>query len=463
MSLRGFAWSLLLLPTVAGASAFRLEARTEAQLYSIRSYQNGDPASLTTLPRRRLVQYLGLEAFELITGEPIGFETSLRVFADWGLPHGESAKIDGAKSEDADLLCANVSYRGPHLQVRLGRQTYVDFMDIAAFDGATVRYVTKLGIGAEAYSGLWVKGGSVLGSSNYQPDGIRESDLRRVALMTAKPYAALDDIEPLVGAKLLVEKLAGISASLGFRQSWLSGKTDIQRLSAEAKWGGKVKGLNVFGGIEYDLVSPGISNARLQARYDGAEFAALVEAMHVTPVLSSDSIFMYFAIAPRDAARVRADYYPAGPLRFYLQGTVDAYGQNINSNSGVYEALKDPALPSGLSFGGSGGAAAKISTVRAGLDLTAKVGWGGRQVWVDGSVGWVPENGIFSLDGRLSIANSQDNLNTRLNGTFVGLQAWASYFFNRNTRASLVLEENLNPYSKSDTKVFFMLDWKVTL
>ena len=168
VKLKGLAWSLLLLPTLAGASAFRLEARTEAQLYSIRSFRDGDPSSFSTLPRRRLVQYLGLEAFELISNEPIGFETSLRVFADWGLPHGESAKIDGAKSEDADLLYANVSYRGPHLTVRLGRQTYVDFMDFTSFDGATVRYVDAIGLGAEVYSGLWVKGSSVLGSSVYR-------------------------------------------------------------------------------------------------------------------------------------------------------------------------------------------------------------------------------------------------------------------------------------------------------
>jgi hypothetical protein len=54
-------------------------------------------------------------------------------------------------------------------------------------------------------------------------------------------------------------------------------------------------------------------------------------------------------------------------------------------------------------------------------------------------------------------------LNKRLKGNFFGVQLWGSYFFNRNTRASLVLEENLNSFSKSDTKVFFMLDWKITL
>lgn len=462
MKLKGIAWALLLLPTLAGAQAFRLESRTEAQLDSIRTFRDGDPSSLTTLPRRRLVQYLGLEAFELISKEPIGFETSLRVFADWGLPHGESARLDGAKSEDADLLYANVSYRGPQLTVRIGRQTYVDFMDIASFDGATVRYVSSLGLGAELTGGLWVKGSSVLGSSVYQPDGIRESDLRRVALMTARPYAALDDIEPLVGAKLFVEKLLGISASVGFRQAWLSGKTDIQRLAAEARWG-KLKGLNVFGGAEYDLVMSRVSNLRLQGRYDAAEFAVLAEVMHVTPVLSADSIFLYFSSAPRDAARLRGDYYPAGPFRFYLQGTVDAYGMNINSNAAVFDSLKDPALASGLSLGGSAGAGWKQGPVRAAADVTFKTGWGGRQVWVDVSAGWIPENGIFTLDSRLSFANVEDALNAQLKGNFFGVQAWGSYFFNRNTRASLVLEENINPYSRSDTKVFFMLDWKVTI
>jgi hypothetical protein len=457
VKLRGIAWSLLLLPTLAGASAFRLEARTETQLYSIRSFRDADPSSLTLLPRRRLVQYLGIEAFELITGQPIGFETSLRVFADWGLPHGEADRIDGAKSEDADLLYANVSYRGPHLNVRLGRQTYVDFMDIASFDGLTVRYVDSIGIGAEAYSGLWVKGSSVLASSVYQPDGIRESDLRRLAAKTTTPYAALDDIEPLVGAKLLAQNIGGFSGSFGFRQAWLSGKTDIQRLALEAKYG-RGKGLNFFGGFEYDLVLPRVSNARLQGRYDGDEFGVLAEAMRVSPVLSADSIFLYFATAPRDAIRVRGDYYPAGPLRLYAQVSVDSYG----SSAPVFQNLQEPA-PSGIAFGASGGAALKQGTMRAAADASFKGGWGGRQLWIDVTAGWVPENGIFTVDGRFSFANVQDGLNARLRGNFFGAQLWGSLFLNRNTRASVVLEENVNPFSRSDTKLFFMLDWKVTL
>jgi hypothetical protein len=466
VKLRGLAWSLLLLPTLASASAFRLESRTEAQLYSLRTFRDGDPTTLSVLPRRRLVQYLGLEAYELITGEPLGFETSLRVFADWGLPHGEAAKLDGIRSEDADLLYANVFYRGEHLQARVGRQTYIDIMDITSFDGALVRYVHKIGIGAEAYAGLWVKGSSVLASSVYQPDGIRESDLRRVGLMVARPYAALDDIEPVVGAKLLVENIAGFSGSFGFRQAWLSGKTDIQRLALEAKYGG-TRGLIVLGGAEYDLVMARVSNLRLQGRYDGTEVAVLAEVMRVTPVLSADSIFLYFATAPRDAARIRADYYPSGPFRFYAQLGADLYNTVLNDKSAVYGNISDPMTTepaaSPLSISGNVGVGWRQGTVRGGADGTVKAGYGGRQIWVDVNLGWAPENGVFSLDGRLSFANVEDSLNKRLKGNFFGVQLWGSYFLNRNTRASLVLEENLNSFSKSDTKVFFMLDWKITI
>lgn len=104
-------------------------------------------------------------------------------------------------------------------------------MDFMAFDGLRARYVHRLGVGAEAYGGLWVKGGSLLGSATFQPDGTRESDLARQAAASA---ANLSDLEPLYGAKLLLENLGGYSASVGHRKSLLAGKTDLERA---ARWG----------------------------------------------------------------------------------------------------------------------------------------------------------------------------------------------------------------------------------
>src|SRR5450432_1891849 len=80
----------VLLPSSVLAAAFEVDARTEAQVSSIRAYRDTDPSNPVLLPRRRLVQYLGIDAFELIPDAPLGFESSLRVFADFGLPLGES-------------------------------------------------------------------------------------------------------------------------------------------------------------------------------------------------------------------------------------------------------------------------------------------------------------------------------------------------------------------------------------
>jgi hypothetical protein len=196
-------------PSEAPASAFLVDARTEAQAYQIRAYRDSDPDHPTLLPRRRIVQYLGVNGFELITGEDLGFETSLRIFADLGLPRGEAAKIDGLRAEQADLMYAYAKFRSGPIEAQLGRQTYVDITDYMAFDGLRLRYLSRIGIGAEAYGGLWVKGGMLLGSSVYQPDGTRESDKRRISLGTPGANPVLDEIEPVYGAKLLAENIKG--------------------------------------------------------------------------------------------------------------------------------------------------------------------------------------------------------------------------------------------------------------
>ena len=210
---------------------------------------------------------------------------------------------------------------------------------------------------------------------------------------------------------------------------------------------------------------PRISNARLMARFDAAEFAVSAELMHVTPVLSADSIFLYFATASRDEARARVDYYPTGAFRFYLSGVADNYNTNLNPalSTGAELASGRFAFPPSFAWGGSVGTLAKAGTLKASLDLTYKNGYGGRQAWVDLAGGWTPENGLFTVDARLSYANIHDPLNPLLQGGFFGAQLWGSWFLSRSTRASLVVEENVNAFTRSDTKVFLIFDWKITI
>jgi hypothetical protein len=449
-------------PSEAPASAFLVDARTEAQAYQIRAYRDSDPDHPTLLPRRRIVQYLGVNGFELITGEDLGFETSLRIFADLGLPRGEAAKIDGLRAEQADLMYAYAKFRSGPIEAQLGRQTYVDITDYMAFDGLRLRYLSRIGIGAEAYGGLWVKGGMLLGSSVYQPDGTRESDKRRISLGTPGANPVLDEIEPVYGAKLLAENIKGISGSVGYRKALLAGKSDLERATAELRYG-RGKGLNLTGGMDYDLIISRVAQVRVLVRWDQAKFALSAEAMRTSPVLSAESIWYYFATAPRDELRLRADYTPVGPFRYYVQGLGTKYNTNINSALGLANALRDPALPSTLNAGGSAGAAYREASFRSALDVSYRRGYGGRQLWVDLTGGYTAGDERYTLDGRFSLANVADAFNPTLQGTFYGAQVWVSYLFSHSARGSLAIEENINDFTRSDFKVFFLFDLRTIL
>ncbi|MCP3059991.1 hypothetical protein LXT21_14500 [Myxococcus sp. K38C18041901] len=439
-----------------------MEARTEAQAYQIRAWRGSTSEDPVLLPRRRIVQYLGLNAFELATGQDLGFESNMRIWADFGLPKGEAERVDGLKSEDAELLHAYVRYAKGGFEGRLGRQLYTDVSDIIAFDGLRARYVTRMGLGAELYGGLWVKGASFLGSSVYQPDGTRESDSRRLDQGVAGADPTLTSMEPVFGAKLLLEDVKGFNATVGYRKAMVEGKTDLERATVEARYG-RGLGLNALAGVDYDVLQGKVAQVRTQVRWDGMRVATTLEAMRLSPVLSADSIWYYFAWAPRDEARVRVDVFTPGPLRFYVQALGSRYNENVNPAMAIASQVDAEGAPKSTSVGGAGGAAWRSGAFRSALDVTYRTGFGGDQLWGDLTGGYTFDRERFTLDARVSFARIFDSFNARLGGNFYGAQVWASRALTRATRLSLVVEQNFNPFTDSDTKGFLLFDLKASL
>ncbi|XXF80918.1 hypothetical protein P2318_14495 [Myxococcaceae bacterium GXIMD 01537] len=452
----------LLAAGAAPAAAVQIEARTEAQAYQIRAWRGSTPDDPVLLPRRRIVQYLGLNAFELITGEDLGFESNMRVFADLGLPRGEAARLDGVKAEAAELLYAFARYGTGGFEAKLGRQLYTDVIDIMAFDGLRLRYVSRLGLGAEVYAGLWVKGSSFAASPVYQLDGTRESDDRRLEAGVAGADPVLDAVEPVVGAKLLLENLSGFSGSVGYRRAVVEGKTDLERATAELRYG-RGRGLTALAGVDFDLLRGELAQARAQVRYDADRYAVSAEALRFTPVLSADSIWYYFAYAPRDEARARLDLLPVGPLRYYVQGVASLYHTDINPTLLLADSVDAPGAPPKQNVGGSVGAAYQRGGFRSALDVTYRTGFGGEQLWSDLTAGYSWQRGLFTLDGRLSYAYVDDGFNPLLVGNFLGAQVWASRALSRAARISLALEQNVNRFTDWDSRVFFLFDLKANL
>ncbi|MBX5484218.1 MAG: hypothetical protein IRZ16_20520 [Myxococcaceae bacterium] len=455
----------------ASAAAFNVEARTETQAYQIRAYRGTTPTDLTLLPRRRIVQYLGAEGYELVTGQDLGFEADLRVFSDFGVPHDEADRVDGLRTEDVDLMYANIRYRSGGFEGVLGRQYVQEVTELFAIDGARARYVIRpLGLGAEAYAGLWVKATSLLASPNTQLDGTPDLEPGAVA-RRAELEGFFEDqraIEPVFGARLLADNIegSGVSAAAGYRRSFTSGKTTSERLGLNLQYGGgfgRPKGLSVVGAFEYDLMQERISTLRALARYDADLFAAQVEALRFAPTFSSWSIWYYFAAAPRDELRLRADYTPLGPLRYYVQLTASRYNLEINEALGLSNLVIFGQEGNGMTWGAGGGANFLLDWFHANADVTWRNGWGGRQLWVDLNAGVARSGSRWSLDGRFSFASVRDQYNALLRGDFYGGQLWGSYRIARSARASVVLEENINPFTRSDTKVFFVIDLQAVL
>ncbi|HVE83373.1 MAG TPA: hypothetical protein VND93_11020 [Myxococcales bacterium] len=434
----------------AGAAGFLVQARTEAQAYEVRSFRQTDPSSPVLLPRRRIAQYLGLDGYELLPGQDLTLESNLRVYADLGL-----------RSEDADLLHAFLSYRNGRFQARLGRQTFMDAADLVAFDGAALRYALAGGLGAELYGGLWVKGAGFLGSGVNQPDGIRESP-------APASSPSLDDAEPLVGARAFWDNAlgSGVSGAIGYRRAWVAGRTDLERAQVEVRYG-RGAGLSAFAGAEVDLYLLGLSQLHAEARYDGPAYAVSAEVRRASPVLSADSVWYYFAAAPRDEASLRGELFHSRELRSYLRLTAQKLHTAINTDpaAALRLASLDPStFSSEWTAGGSAGARLERPRWHGSVDVTGLFGGQGRSVWLDATAGLGDRRrSRFTADGRLSLAYLRDALNAQLTGLFAGAQAWATYAVAPQVRASLVAEANANPLTRFEAKVFALIDLEARL
>jgi hypothetical protein len=119
--------------------------------------------------------------------------------------------------------------------------------------------------------------------------------------------------------------------------------------------------------------------------------------------------------------------------------------------------------PSSTNVGGSIGTSLRRGNLRGALDVTYRTGFGGQQLWGDLTGGYSFDQGRFDLDGRISVAHVDDEFNPQLRGTFFGAQVWGSRALSQAARVSLVLEQNFNPFSRSDTKAFFLFDLKANL
>jgi hypothetical protein len=179
---RALILALVLLPAVAHAYDFQIEAETVGQGYQLRA------ADDAVVNRRRLTQYLGLHLFNLGPTDEMGrprprnqfyITIGMRFDADFGeypnieLPPGRTPEREVFPTR-FDLLYAYLGGDSVFgfLDFKLGRQIMVDLFDYYAFDGLHVQARTPWHLAAEAWGGLNVSGLSIFDTPVYRVDGV---------------------------------------------------------------------------------------------------------------------------------------------------------------------------------------------------------------------------------------------------------------------------------------------------
>jgi hypothetical protein len=498
----------LLLALPAQAGVYEVTSQTEVQAYDIRDYGCspnpntvcGNATNPTLLDRRVVAETIGLSGMELVKDEDLSFDSQLRLWTDFGITQTESQRLDSFPDSAAQLLFAYVTWRpdffGGLFDVRVGRQFFADEFDFLDFDGAHLKLRihprgSRLGGSLEAFGGEQVTGTSYLASTVFQPDGTRETDARRLddQMTTGTNLGALSYLSApqfVVGGRANVNLWGIGDLRIGYQRSFSQG-TDAYGMPAtviETEHAGAsirlypIKGLNVYASADYDLILLQLTRGRAGATYTTRLFGITLEWQRIAPYFSSDSIWAYFAFAPRDDFRLRADLTPPDGIFRYFRYFIEVQNQRYRENLQPIVANDiavspypcttsspstcTPAIPSGVTLGGRAGIAwippNPWNPFRADADVSYTDGWGGRQFWANAHAGF--DLNPFTVDLRGSAANVYDALNPMLFGTFAGMNLSAGLRIVSWAKLTVIVEDNFNPYTKQDFRLYGVLDVK---
>lgn len=465
------AWAVLLglaLPAAALPAAWDVESRTEAQFYATPRLSS-TPGAYRWMERQRLAEVLDLAGFELVTGEDAGLSLLLRLDADFGVTAAEEQGLDGASRARLLLLGGRLWWKGMlrgRLDLEAGRLNALDPAAFVAFDGARLAVRPVRWLEVAAFGGLRVEGASWLGSSTFAPDGVRDSDARRLAAYGVvacppNPPSApgapcadptLDDPAPLLGGRVTLRELPGgflSSAWAEYRRTLRAGGVIEERLGGGLRY--QVGPVLAEVSSQWDLYLARLAVLRAALRWAAAPWLGLsAEGGTRRQVFSADSIFNVYDTSPWHEARLRADLSPAGSLRLWAAGGL---------------GWVEPTAFGGAAFGDRGGAApegAGGATWGAGAtSVSADATWRGG---VQGSLLVMAARarrtfrGWLGLDLSAALVSARDPVVAAYDGTFVSGATRVSGRLERRAQVALLGEVSQGRFGRTDVRVQALLD-----
>jgi hypothetical protein len=459
---RALAVVLLLLPSLARAYDFQIDAATIGQAYQLRA------ADDALVNRRRLTQYLGLHVFNLGPRDELGrplprnqfyLTAALRLDAELG-DFPSLTELVGRTperelfAEKLDLLYAFLGGNDlfGFLDFQLGRQILVDLYDWTSFDGLHLTARTPFAVAAEIWGGLATSGAAAFDSPVYRVDG---------SALGGNPLGSLgarqeDELRPTVGVAARTVGLRDVTARFSYERTM--SPTGGPRQPGEPRWGvvDEKIGLTARGRLfqgqlvpwfafRYNLLVGRLDEVYAGARAQHGRHGWSAEYVLAAPTFDGDSIWNVFASRAFDDVRVAYD------VRL---GRVQAYAR-------AFCRLFFDDGGTALSVGGSGGARLDLGRGWLRLDGYYEDGYGGRRAGVDASararIWGDPVDGIFA-EGRLSYSGFRDDVRPLDRADSFGLQAGLRYTPFPGLVLHGLVEENVNRLYASQLRLLALAD-----
>ncbi len=464
--LRAFAVIVLLVPSLARAYDFQVDAETIGQAYQLRA---GDGA---LVDRRRLTQYLGLHVFNLGPRDELGrplpqnqlyLTAAMRFDSDMG-DYPALGQLTGRTPERElfperlDLLYA---YLGGNdifgfIDFKLGRQIMIDLYDWTSFDGLHVQARTPFHVAAEAWGGLNVSGASVLDSPLYRVDGTALGGNALGSLGARQE----DEPRPTFGVAARTIGLRDVSARLSYERTM--SPTGGPRQPGEPGWGvvDERVGLTARGRLFDGRLIPwfafryNLLNGRLDEVYAGTRaqlgrHAFALEYVLAAPTFDGDSIWNVFASQAFDDIRLSYDV-----ALWRIRAWAQAFTRLFFDERGA-----------SASGGGSLGGRLDLGRGFIRLDGYYEDGYGGLRAGVDAATRvriWGDARGIRAgsvfCEGRLSVASFRDDARPEDRATSFGAQAGIRWTPLDGIALHGLVEENVNRLYNSQLRVLALLD-----
>jgi hypothetical protein len=449
IGVRAALWGVLAATclTAAGdahAVSFRVQAETVGDAYQLVTSSN------LLLNRRRLHQYLGLQASDLLSDGEYALNAAVmfRFDADFGLTDEDTEGVTPSRRQRLSVQYAWVDGRdvAGFIDLRLGRQLHADALDYLMLDGLVIRFATPWFFAVELQAGLEVKDGMAgVNASSYELDGVRIIE------------AADGDDTPtvVIGAALVTRDLTYTRARVGYRRLFSDGEVDSEKVGGSF-YQRVVEGLHLNALASWDLYNGRFDRVQAGLRWQVTDFFDVEgEYVRLLPSFDADSIFNIFSAFPLNDGNLRLRLHPSDKDRLYVGGMLRLFG-NEGYTDGVLAGDVDTVVQAYGAMAGYFRRFDKDATLH--LDLSWESGYGGDRVLGDVGASYALVAGEWVIDGRLTAVSFEDGLQTKLSGFSFGYQLGGRYLVDRRAAVSVLVEHNFSRLQSSNLRVYAVVD-----